>query len=106
MVGVFGGLGSHQCDLQANGSTFRLTKSLTSIWLRKPLNAKFAVRGGVSMGKLNAADANNRDYLKIRNLSFATDVKEAYLVLDYALLDLNTTLFTPFAYGGVVVFHF
>jgi hypothetical protein len=42
----------------------------------------------------------------VRNLSFSSDIKEAYLVLDYAPLDLTTYRFTPFAYGGAVVFHF
>lgn len=58
------------------------------------------------MGKIEAADKWNRDNLKSRNLSFTTSIKEAYLGLEVAVLDLSTSRFTPYIYGGISFFHF
>ena len=58
------------------------------------------------MGNIEAADRNNRDYLKQRNLSFSTSIKEAYLGLEITILDMSVGRFTPYIYGGVAVFHF
>ena len=74
--------------------------------LRKPFNRWFAVRGGVTIGKVEAADRYNRDYLQQRNLSFASGIKEVFAALEADILDISTKKFTPYAYGGIVLFHF
>ena len=106
LVGIFGGLMSYQGDLQPNNLSFKQSRPLASISLRKPLTNKFSIKGGFSIGKLKAADAFNRDYLKARNLSFYTTIKEAFLTLDYSILNISVTRFTPFVYGGITAFHF
>ena len=58
------------------------------------------------MGSIEAADRYNRDYLKPRNLSFNTSIKEASLGLETSLLDLSTTRFTPYVYGSISLYHF
>jgi hypothetical protein len=55
---------------------------------------------------VEGADRFNRDYLQTRNLNFATNLKEVFTLLEADVLDISTKKFTPFAYGGVVLYHF
>jgi hypothetical protein len=97
---------NYQGDLNPNSFTFKNSNLATGIIVRKPLNRWFTVRAGFNMGTIEAADRNNRDYLKQRNLSFYTSIKEAYVGLEITILDISVGRFTPYIYGGVAVFHF
>ena len=92
--------------MNPNSFTFKHSNFATGIILRKPLNRWFTLRGSVNIGKIEAADKWNRDYLKPRNLSFTTDIKEAYLGLEVTILDVATSNIIPYMYGGVALFHF
>jgi opacity protein-like surface antigen len=105
-VSIFGGIINYQGDLKPNSFTLQHSNPAFGIAVRKPLNRWFTIRAGANMGKLEANDAWNRDYLKGRNLSFTTTIKEAYAGLEINVLDISTKKFTPYLYGGVAVFHF
>ena len=105
-IGLFVGAVNYQGDLKPNSFTLQHSNLVLSLVLRKPLNRWFAVRAGGSIGKVEAADRYNRDYLKLRNLSFASGIKEIFTVLEADLLDISTRKFTPYAYGGIVLFQF
>lgn len=105
-VAVFTGLINYQGDLNPNSFTVSHSNFAAGISIKKPLNRWFTARVGISYGKIEAADAWNRDYLKSRNLSFATTIKEAYAGLEITVLDISTKKFTPYLYGGIAVFHF
>ena len=105
-LGLFVGAINYQGDLKPNSFTFQHSNLLLSLSVRKPLSRWFAVRGGMSVGKVQAADRYNRDYLQARNLSFKTNLTEAFALLEVSLLDLSAKKFTPYAYGGIVAFHF
>src|SRR6185436_3541105 len=59
-----------------------------------------------AIGHIDAADHYNRDYLKTRNLSFKTTIKEVSIGLEASLLDLSTSHFTPYVFGGISLKHF
>src|SRR5687767_3712421 len=105
-LGLFVGKMNYQGDL--NPSSFKFTHSKTTIGLniRQSINRWLSLKGGFAIGSLEAADRYNRDYLKPRNLSFYTSVKEASFSIETSLLDLSSTRFTPYVYGTVVVYHF
>ena len=105
-ISLFTGIINYQGDLNPNSFTLKHSNFATGIIIRKPLNRWFTLRGGVNMGKIEAADKWNRDYLKPRNLSFTTFIKEAYLGLEVTILDLATSNIIPYIYGGVALFHF
>jgi len=105
-IALFTGAINYQGDLNPNSFTFKNSNLAAGIIIRKPLNRWFTLRAGFNTGKIQAADSNNRDYLKIRNLSFGTNIKEAYIGLEISVLDISTTKFTPFIYGGISLFHF
>lgn len=105
-IGVLGGISSYQGDLQPNSFSFAQSGKWVSLWLRKPVTAHFSLKAGVGYGNVKAADANNRDYLKVRNLSFQSAVKEAFLELEFSFFNSDNNRIQPFAHGGVAVFHF
>lgn len=105
-IGLFVGAVNYQGDLKPNSFTLQHSNLILSLALRKPLNRWFAVKAGITVGKVEAADKYNRDYLQQRNLSFASGIKEIYAALEADLLDISTKKFTPYAYGGLVLFHF
>ena len=105
-ISLFTGAINYQGDLNPNSFSFSHSNFAGGLIVRKPLNRWITVRAGVNMGKIEAADAWNRDYLKPRNLSFTTTIKEAYIGLELTVLDLSTSKFTPYLYGGIAVFHF
>jgi hypothetical protein len=105
-IGIIGGPFSYQGDLQPNSFSFHQASFFTGAYIRQPLLEKLSVKAGVTFGRLYAADKNNRDYLKNRNLSFHTALTEGFVALDYELLPLSKRRFTPFGYGALVYFHF
>jgi hypothetical protein len=105
-VSLFTGIINYQGDLNPNSFTFRHSHFATGFILRKPLNRWITLRAGANIGQIEAADRYNRDYLKPRNLSFFTSIKEAYAGLELTMLDMSTKRFTPYMYGGLAVFHF
>jgi hypothetical protein len=105
-IGLLAGAMNYQGDLKPNSFTFQHSNLILSLILRKPLSRWFAVRAGATIGKVEAADRYNRDYLQRRNLSFTSKIKELFALLEADVLDISTKKFTPFAYGGIVLYHF
>lgn len=105
-ISLFTGVINYQGDLNPNSFSLDHSHLATGLIIRKPLNRWFTVRAGFNMGKIEANDAWNRDYLKSRNLSFTTSIKEAYVGLEVTVLDISAKKFTPYIYGGIAVFHF
>jgi len=103
---IFTGLINYQGDLNPNSFTFGRSKLAIGATIRKPLSRWFTARAGVNFGSIEAADRYNRDYLKPRNLSFFTRIKEAYAGLEFNFLNITKSRFTPYLYGGIAVFHF
>lgn len=105
-ISLFTGAINYQGDVNPNSFTLSHSNFAAGIIIRKPLNRWFTLRAGATMGKVEAADKWNREYLKPRNLSFATTIKEAYIGLEITVLDMSAGRFTPYLYGGIAVFHF
>lgn len=105
-LGVFIGKMNYQGDLNPNSFTFAHSKPTAALSLRQSFNRWLSLKGGLAVGSIQAADRYNRDYLKKRNLSFYTTIKEASLSLEASLLDLSTTHFTPYIYGSASLYHF
>lgn len=105
-ITVFTGIVNYQGDLNPNSFSLGHANFAAGVGIRKPLSRWFTARAGVTIGQIEAADRYNRDYLKARNLSFYTNIKEAYAALEITFLDISKTRFTPYVYGGAAVFHF
>ena len=105
-IGLFAGAMNYQGDLKPNSFTFQHSNLILGLAIRKPLSRWFALKGGFTIGKVEAADKYNRDYLQARNLSFKSGIKEVFGAFEADLLDISTKKFTPYVYGGIVLFHY
>jgi hypothetical protein len=105
-LSVYTGLVNYQGDLNPNSFTFNRSKPAFGLISRVKLNPHFTWRSGVMIGSIQAADRYNRDYLKPRNLSFNTNIKEIYSGLEVSLFNMEQRRVVPFAYGGLAIFHF
>lgn len=105
-ISLFTGVINYQGDMNPSSFTFNHSNFSAGILIRKPVGRWFALRAGAVMGKVEAADRWNREYLKFRNLSFTTTIAEAHAALEIIVLDLETNRFSPFMYGGFAIFHF
>ena len=101
-ISLFTGVINYQGDLNPNSFTFAHSHFSVGINLRKPINRWFTARVGIQLGKLEAADRYNRDYLKPRNLSFYNSISEANIGLE---LNIPANQFAPYLVGGVAVFR-
>src|SRR5688572_26982201 len=105
-LGLFVGKMNYQGDLNPSSFKFANSKTVAAVTIRQSINRWLSLKGGVAIGSLEAGDRYNRDYLKPRNLSFYTTIKEASFSIETSLLDLSTTRFTPYVYGSVSLYHF
>jgi hypothetical protein len=105
-LGVFIGKMNYQGDLNPSSFKFTNSKTTVAVSIRHSLNRWLSLKGGLSIGSIEAADRYNRDYLKPRNLSIYTTIKEASFSTEASLLDLSTTHFTPYVFGSISLYHF
>ena len=105
-LGVFVGKMNYQGDLNPSSFKFSNSKLTAGVSIRQTINRWISLRGGFTMGSIEAADRLNRDYLKPRNLSFYTSINEASISMEASLLDLSTKRFTPYVFGSILAYHF
>jgi hypothetical protein len=105
-IGFILGKMNYQGDMNPNSFTFSHSKATLGASVRQSLNRWISFRGAFVIGQIDAADHYNRDYLKTRNLSFKSTIKEVSIGLEASLLDLSTTRFTPYVFGDLVLYHF
>ena len=105
-LGVFVGKMNYQGDLNPSSFKFSHSKVTAAVSIRQAINRWVSLKAGFAIGGIEAADRYNRDYLKPRNLSFYTSIKEASLSMEASLLNLATSRFTPYVSGSVVLYHF
>ncbi len=105
-ISLFTGFINYQGDLNPNSFTLQHSNFATGIFVRKPISRWLTLRGGITTGKIEAYDSWNRAYLKPRNLSFSSTIKELYAGFEIPIMDISVKRFTPYIYGGLAVFHF
>lgn len=96
---------NYEGDLKPNSFTSDHSNYFFGLTVRKSLNRGITWRSGFSTGSVEGADRYNRDYLKPRNLSFYSQITEAYTGLALTILDISTKRFTPYLYGGIDVYR-
>lgn len=107
-VGIFGGLSAYNGDLvdrllPSHGQT----KPALGLDVSYELNDHVNIRAGFIYGRVAGYDKYiNSLELKNRNLSFETSIMEGSLVGEYNFFSLYERRFTPYAYGGLAVFHY
>lgn len=97
---------NYQGDLKKNQFTYKQANFAAGVFVRVPISNMFTARAGVTFGKIDATDRYNRNELKPRNLSFATDIKEIYAAIEATIPAWEDRKFNPYLIGGAALFHF
>ncbi len=105
-ISVFTGLMNYQGDVKPNNFTMAHSNLAVGVTIRKPLTRWISLRAGYNQGTISGSDSWNTDDLKPRNLSFTTDIKEAYAGIEINILDMSSSRFAPYVYAGLAFFHF
>ena len=105
-LNLFGGITNYQGDIQEKVFTLDQSNGGFGAGLKYDLTNHFSVRGGFMYGKASADDKQNKPSLQARNLNFQTKILEGNLMLEYTLFDLYEKRLSPYAFGGVALYHF
>lgn len=105
-VTLFGGFSNYQGDLQGKSFTFDQSNGAFGIGLRYAVTPNIAIRSAFNYGQVEGSDARNKASLRPRNLSFRSKIVEGNLLAEYTLFDLDTKRFSPYAFGGIALYHF
>jgi hypothetical protein len=105
-ISVYAGMINYQGDLNPNSFTFQQSNPVFGLLLRQPITSWLTARAGFFYGNVDAADRNNRDYLKPRNLSFHSSLKELQGGFEINFLNAAGSRIIPYMYAGVALFHF
>ena len=106
-LGVFGGIGNYQGDLINSAYVGKLTRVAVGITGEYKLSSKLSLRGGLTFAQIAGDDQyNTKDYLKLRNINFESNITELILVAQYYTFGFENRRWSPYVFGGVAVYHF
>ena len=106
-LGIFAGASNYSGDLQSSRYTFKEAHPAFGILLEKEINFHFSVRGALTFARVSGDDKYQKDSsLRLRNLSFRSNITEFQVVGEYNLWDITQRRFTPYVFAGLALFHF
>jgi hypothetical protein len=106
-IGVFGGLSAYNGDLVDKYFPKKVTNGAIGVTVNYELRDQVMLRGGLTYTVVGAADRySNKPDLVLRNLNFETSISEFSLVGEYYLNNLYERRYSPYAFGGLAIFHF
>ena len=106
-LGLFGGIGNYQGDLVNGAYIGKLTRLAVGVTGEYELSDKFSLRAGFTFAQIAGDDQyNSKDYLKLRNLSFESNIVELSLVAQYYTFGFENRRWSPYVFGGLAVYHF
>ena len=105
-VGVFGGISNYQGDLVDKFYVLRFTKPAIGITGNYDLSTRVTLRAGLTFGAVEGDDKYNRESVSFRNLNFKSKISELSLIGEFNVFSLDAIRWTPYAFGGVALFHF
>ena len=102
----FGGFSNYQGDLQGKPFTMDQSNGALGLGLKYDLNAKMAIRGTLTYGRLAADDKYNKPSLQKRNLNFQSRILEGALLFEYTFFDMQEKTISPYVFAGGGLFYF
>jgi len=110
-LNLFAGVANYKGDLQYNSSsgkqfTLRQPRPAVGIGAEYEITDKLFLRGGFTLGKINADDKKGYPDQVARNLNFTSPITDVMLGGGYYFFNLNEYLLTPYVFAGIAFFHF
>jgi hypothetical protein len=110
-IGIISGASYYIGEINPSRHLINKAKPAIGLFYRKNSNKRYSLRGGINYASLSATDefvgTNVGDY---RALTFLANLLEGYGVLEfnfmpYQINNGKTSLFTPYVFIGLAVFH-
>jgi len=106
-IGLFGGIGNYQGDLINSAYVSKLTRVAVGVTGEYELSNKLSLRAGFTFAQVAGDDQyNSKDDLKLRNLSFESNITEFSLLAQYYTFGFENRRWSPYVFGGIAVYHF
>lgn len=106
-IGLFGGLAAYNGDLTDKIFPKKVTNGAIGLTASYELRDQIMIRGGFTYAVVGGADRfSEQADLVSRNLSFETSLFEFSLLGEYYILNLNHHRISPYAFGGLAIYHF
>jgi hypothetical protein len=103
---LFTGFANYYGDLQNKPITLDQSSLAVGAGLKYDWDDHLSFKSGFMYGRIGADDKRNKPSLQSRNLNFQSKVFEWNVLAEYTLFDLQTKQFSPYAFGGLAIFHF
>jgi opacity protein-like surface antigen len=106
-IGVFGGIGNYEGDLINSVYVGKLTRVAVGVTGEYELSNKLSLRAGFTFAQIAGDDQyNSKEYLKLRNINFESNIAEFSLVAQYYTFGFDNRRWSPYVFGGLAVYHF
>ena len=104
-LGVVGGISNYQCDLV--DKIYQTPRAAIGITAGYEISGRFNIRAGLTFAKVAGADSlNEKDYLRMRNLSFQSPITELSVTGEFNTLNMDIHRWSPYLFGGLALFRF
>lgn len=105
-IDVFAGISNYQGDLQPAFLSTKGAGTGTAAIVKYGISENLYLRAGFSFGRVSGNDADNKESLRFRNLSFLSSIQEFSAGVEYRFFNSNATSIRPYVFVAAGVFHF
>ncbi|MER3465203.1 MAG: hypothetical protein C4329_13120 [Chitinophagaceae bacterium] len=106
-LGLFGGIANYAGDLVDQPYIGKLTKQAFGLTGTYEFTDRIAVRASFIHGQVAGDDRyNKKDYLKLRNLNFTSNIDEFSVLAEINTFSLYEKRWTPYVFVGLGLYHF
>lgn len=104
-IGVFGGISNYEGDLV--DKFYQSSKGAFGLNVGYQISSRVNLRAGLTLAKVAGADSlSSHPDLRLRNLSFQSNITEFSLVGEFNTFDLDTKRWSPYVFAGFAIYHF
>jgi hypothetical protein len=104
-IGLFGGISNYVGDM--TDKPYKNSKGAFGITAGYQILNRVNLRAGFTFAKVSGADSlAKQDDIRLRNLSFQSNISEFSLVAEFNTFDMQYQNWSPYLFAGLAVFHF
>ena len=104
-VGLFGGISNYVGDM--TDKPYKNSKGAFGITAGYQILDRLSLRVGFTFAKVGGADSlAKQDDIKLRNLSFQSNISEFSLLAELNIFDMTYLRWSPYVFAGVAVYHY
>jgi hypothetical protein len=104
-IGLFGGVSNYVGDM--TDRPYQNSRAAIGLTAGYQILPRVNLRAGFTYAKVDGADSLSRqEDIRLRNLSFQTNITEFSLVAEINTFDMDYKRWSPYIFGGLAVFHF